>query len=375
MREPVQPLPQTLSQLAERLGGRVAGAGERTVSAVKALAQAGAGEISFVVSGRFLDQASASGAGVLLVDEGMSSDPRIAGRDLLVVDPEQGLPVNLAMARLVALLHPQPPTEPGVHPTAVIGSACRIDAAAYLGPYVVVGDGSRIGAGCALHAHAVVGRHCALGSGVVLHPHAVLYDEVELEAGVTVHAGAVVGADGFGYATHDGVHHKVPQIGRVVLERDVEVGANAAIDRATLGETRLGAGTKVDNLVQVGHNVRTGQACILCGQSGIAGSTTLGDAVVLGGQAGIADHLQVGDGVQVAAKSALFESAEGGARGGIPAIDLRKWRRLTAVSSRLAEMFRRLRAVERRLDDAEKAESAEISNPGNSKAEPSGQGG
>jgi len=294
-----------------------------------------------------------------LVDESAARDPRIAGRDLLVVDPEQGIPVNVAMARLVELLHPRPAVVAGVHPTAVVGSACEIDPAAHLGPYVVIGDGSHVGAECVLHAHVVVGRDCRLGRGVVLYPQVVLYDGVQLDDRVAVHAGAVVGADGFGYATHAGVHHKVPQIGRVVLERDVEVGANAAIDRATLGETRLGAGTKIDNLVQVGHNVQTGPACMLCGQAGIAGSTTLGRGVVLGGQAGIADHLKVGDGVQVAAKSALFESVEGGARGGIPAIELGKWRRLTAVSSRLAEMFRRLRAVERRLDGAERSEDSE----------------
>jgi UDP-3-O-[3-hydroxymyristoyl] glucosamine N-acyltransferase len=184
---------------------------------------------------------------------------------------------------------------------------------------------------------------------VVLHPQVVLYDGVDLAAEVTVHAGSVIGADGFGYATHDGVHHKVPQVGRVVVESGVEIGANAAIDRATLGETRLGAGTKVDNLVQVGHNVQTGRACILCGQVGIAGSTRLGDGVVLGGQAGVADHLEIGDGVQVAGKSAVFESVEGGARGGIPAIDLRRWRRQTASLKRLGEMLRRLRSLERQV--------------------------
>lgn len=359
MRTPLQPSPLTLSQLAQRLGGRVVGAGERTVSALRPLEQAGEAEISFVASGRFLASAARSGAGALLVDEVASKDPRIVDKDLLVVDPEQGLPVNVAMARLAELLHPRPPPVAGVHPTAVVGSGCAIDPTAHLGPYVVVGEGSHVGADCALHAHVVVGRDCRLGRGVVLHPHVVLYDAVQLDDRVAVHSGTVVGADGFGYATHAGVHHKIPQIGRVVLERDVEVGANAAIDRATLGETRLGAGTKIDNLVQIGHNVRTGAACILCGQAGIAGSTTLGSGVVLGGQAGIADHLQVGDGVQIAAKSALFESVEGGARGGIPAIELGKWRRLTAVSSRLVEMFRRLRAVERRLDGAERGQDSE----------------
>src|SRR6185295_9948094 len=183
-----------------------------------------------------------------------------------------------------------------------------------------------------------------------LHPHAVLYDGTAVGANSVVHAGAVLGADGFGYATQGGAHHKVPQIGRVVVEAEVEIGANTTIDRATLGETRIGAGTKIDNLVQVGHNVRIGRHCILCGQAGIAGSTRLGDGVVLAGQAGVAGHIELGDRVQVAAKSAaLAPVAPGAVVAGIPAVDLRQWRRQVALLSRLGEMNRRLKALEKKL--------------------------
>jgi UDP-3-O-[3-hydroxymyristoyl] glucosamine N-acyltransferase len=178
----------------------------------------------------------------------------------------------------------------------------------------------------------------------------VLYDDTEIGPGSVVHAGAVLGADGFGYATQGGAHHKVPQVGRVVVEADVEIGANSTIDRATLGETRIGEGTKIDNLVQVGHNVRVGRHCILCGQAGIAGSTSLGDGVVLAGQAGVAGHIEVGDRVQVAAKSAALASVEPGmVVAGIPAVELRRWRRQVALLSRLEEMSRRLRALEKRF--------------------------
>jgi UDP-3-O-[3-hydroxymyristoyl] glucosamine N-acyltransferase len=335
----------TLRQLADELGAEIVGDPERQVTAVRPLESAGVGDASFVVGGRYLATAAASSAGVLLVAPGMAEDPRLAGRDLLVADP-----VSVTMTRLVGLLHPRPAVAAGVHPTAVVADGAAVDPTAHLGPFVVVGEGSRIGPGCVLHAHAVVGRDCVLACGAEVHPHVVLYDGVELGEAVTVHAGTVLGADGFGYATHGGVHHKVPQVGRVVIERDVEIGANAAIDRATLGETRIGAGSKVDNLVQVGHNVRTGEACLLCGQSGIAGSSTLGAGVVLGGQSGIADHLTLGDGVQVAAKSAVLESVAGGQLGGTPAIQLPGWRRQVVLLQRLGEMLRRLRTVEKALE-------------------------
>jgi len=232
----------------------------------------------------------------------------------------------------------------------VVAPGCAVDPTAHVGPYAVIGAGSSIGPGAAIHALAVVGAGCAVGAGAVLHPHAVLYDNTEVGAGSIVHAGVVLGADGFGYATHGGAHHKVPQVGRVVLEEDVEVGANSTIDRATLGETRVGQGTRIDNLVQVGHNVRVGRHCILCGQAGIAGSTQLGDWVVLAGQSGVSGHIQLGDGVQVAAKSAALSSIEARTQvAGIPAVALRKWRRQTVLVSRLEEMSRRLKALEKRL--------------------------
>jgi UDP-3-O-[3-hydroxymyristoyl] glucosamine N-acyltransferase len=238
-----------------------------------------------------------------------------------------------------------------VHSTAVVEPGASVDPTAAVGPYAVIGAGSRVAAGAAIGSHAVLGRGCSVGEGAVLHPHVVLYDGTEVGEGSEIHAGVVLGSDGFGYATHKGVHHKVPQVGRVVVEAAVEVGANTTIDRATLGETRVGAGTKIDNLVQVGHNVRIGKASILCGQAGIAGSTKLGDGVVLAGQAGVAGHLTLGDRVQVAAKSAALSSVEPGLTvAGIPAVDVGKWRREVALRARLekrlAEVNRRLAALE-----------------------------
>jgi len=345
-----------LAELAERVGGRVEGDPDRVVDAVRSLETAGPADLSLLNHSRYRTQAETSAAGALLVASGLEAVARQTGKDLLVVAD-----APYALSVLLGFLHAPPAREPGVHPTAVIEPGCDVDPAAHVGPYAVIGAGSRVGPGAAVLAHAVVGRRCAVGDGAVLHPHAVLYDDTEVGAHCIIHAGAVLGADGFGYATYKGAHHKVPQIGRVVVEADVEVGANSTIDRATLGETVVGAGTKIDNLVQVGHNVRVGRHCILCGQAGIAGSTRLGDYVVLAGQAGVAGHIELGDRVQVAAKSAALTSVEPGTTvAGIPAVEMRRWRRQTVLVARLEEMKRRLRELEKRLgvESTEREEEA-----------------
>jgi UDP-3-O-[3-hydroxymyristoyl] glucosamine N-acyltransferase len=331
-----------LADLAGLVGGRVEGDPDREVEAVRTLEAAGPRDLSFLNHPRYRAEALASQAGALLVGQDLAAGLSV---DLLVVKD-----TAFALSKILSLLHAAEAPEPGVHPTAVLEPGCVVDPTAWIGPYAVIGAGSSIAARAAVHAHVVVGRGCAVGEGAVLHPHAVLYPETEVGANTIVHAGVVLGADGFGYATSGGAHHKVPQVGRVVLESDVEIGANSAIDRATLGETRIGAGTKIDNLVQVGHNVRTGRHCILCGQAGIAGSTKLGDYVVLAGQAGVSGHIHLGDGAQVAAKSAALTSVEPRTQvAGIPAIELRRWRRQAVLISRLEEMSRRLRALERQL--------------------------
>lgn len=334
----------SLAELAERLGGRVEGDAERPVEAIRTLEAAGPSDLSFLTNARYRRQAALSRAGALLVAPGVPGLGDL-GKDLLVVDDPA-----YALSRLLAIFVPPEAREPGVHPTAIVEPGAEVDATAWVGPYAVIGTGSRVGARAAVHPHVVVGRGCAVGAGAVLHPHVVLYDATEVGEGAIVHSGAVLGSDGFGYATHGGVHHKVPQVGRVVVEGEVEIGANSTVDRATLGETRIGAGTKIDNLVQVGHNVQVGGRSILCGQAGIAGSARLGYGVVLAGQVGVAGHLTVGDGVQVAAKSAVFESIDAGARvAGVPAVDMGRWRRQVVLLAQLETMSRRLKALERRL--------------------------
>ena len=332
-----------LAELAELLEGRVEGDPEREIDALQSLEAAGARDLSFLTHARYRQRAAASRAGALLVGEGDVA--ALAGHDLLIVAD-----APLGVARLLALFHPPLQREPGVHPTAIVAVGAEVDASAHVGPYAVIGEGSSIGAGAAVEALAVVGRRCRVGARAVLRPHVVLYDGTEVGEGAELHAGAVVGSDGFGYVTRGGRHGKVPQTGRVVLEAEVEVGANATIDRATVGETRIGAGTKIDNLVQVGHNVQVGEGSLLCGQAGVAGSARLGKGVVLAGQAGVGGHLELGDGVQVAAKAAALQSVPAGTKvAGIPAVELSRWRREVVLRGRLEEMSRRLEDLGRRL--------------------------
>jgi UDP-3-O-[3-hydroxymyristoyl] glucosamine N-acyltransferase len=331
----------TLGELAERIGADVEGDRGRLVAGLRTLADAGPEHLSFLTSAKYLEAARASAAGAILTSKGAA----LPGRDLLVAAQPQ-----LALALALEIFHPRPPASAGIHPTAVVGEGCRIDPSAQIGPYVVIGEAVEIGAGARLHAHAVVGDGCRLGAGVELHPHVVLYAGVTLGDRSVVHAGTVLGADGFGYATVQGEHHKIPQVGGVRIGEDVEIGALTAVDRALLGTTVIGSGTKVDNLVQVGHNVEVGERSILCGQAGIAGSAKLGAGVVLAGQAGVSGHLELGDGVQVAAKSAALETVpKGTAVAGIPALPLPVWRRQQAVARRLPELWQRLKRLERHL--------------------------
>ncbi len=337
-----------LSELAERLGGRVVGDPERRVTGVASLERAEPGDLAFLTSRRFRRDAARSRAGALLVPPD-AEELAARGRSLLVVDDPE-----LARNRVLELFDPSPGLVPGVHPSAAVDPEALVSAAAEVGPFAVIGAGSVVAAGARVGAHAVVGRDCQVGEGSVLHPHVVLYDRTRLGRRVVVHSGTVLGADGFGYTSRADGHHKVPQVGALWVEDDVEIGAVSALDRATLGATRVGAGTKIDNLVQVGHNVEIGRGALLCGQSGIAGSARLGDGVVLAGQAGVGDHIDLGDRVQVGAASAAVRPVAAGTvvSATVPAMEIGRWRRLLSLLGRLDEIYRRLRDLEERVEKA-----------------------
>jgi UDP-3-O-[3-hydroxymyristoyl] glucosamine N-acyltransferase len=269
-----------------------------------------------------------------------------------VRDPE------LALCTALAALAPQVPTvPPGVDPTARIAPSAVIEGAA-IGPFVCIGEGAHVGPGTQLHAGVYVGAHSRIGRDVVLWPNVVVRERTTIGDRVVIHPNATIGADGFGYLQRDGRHVKIPQIGVVVIEDDVEIGANTCIDRARSGETRIGHGTKIDNLVQIGHNVRVGPECIIISQCGISGSTTLGDHVILAGQVGIIDHLSIGRGAVVAAKSGVARDIpDGQVWRGIPAVENSEFgrqavgvRRLPKIMDHLKELAKRIEALESAKD-------------------------
>jgi UDP-3-O-[3-hydroxymyristoyl] glucosamine N-acyltransferase len=332
----------TVRQLAEWVGGQIVGDGGRVVGAARSLDEAGEGDVTYVEDARHLAAFLGGPAAAAIVPPKLTA----AGKSLIVVpDP------LMAFAAVVQRLHGRAePTPSGVHPSAALHPTVRFGADPSVEEFVTVREGTVIGDRCRLAAGVRVGRGCRLGDDVVLHPNVVVYDGSVLGDRVIVHANAVLGADGFGYRFHQGGHVKVPQLGTVELGDDVEVGAGTTIDRGTFGATRIGAGTKIDNLVQIGHNCRIGRHNLVCGQVGIAGSSSTGDYVVLAGQVGVADHIHVGDGSVIGAQAGITRDVPAGSRYfGSPAGPERAQKRMMITLEKLPEMRRQLRRVLRQL--------------------------
>lgn len=332
----------SLGELAAALGREVEGDARFAVRGVAPLAGAGPEDLSFARSAAYARALAASRAGAVIVPPGLDAGGRPALRS-----PRP----DLDFARAVALLAAPERPAPGVHPSAVVAPDARIDPSAHVGPLAVVGARATVGARSVLHPHAVLYPDVRVGADCVLHAGCVLREEVEIGDRVVLHAGAVLGADGFGYALDEtGRPIKVPQVGRVVLEDDVEVGANATIDRATLGETRVRRNAKIDNLVVVSHNCDVGEDVLVAAQSGLAGSTTVGRGAILMGQTASAGHLTIGAASFLGGRAALHKDLPPGSRvWGAPPLEERRWHKSVAAFARLPEMLRRLRAVERRL--------------------------
>jgi UDP-3-O-[3-hydroxymyristoyl] glucosamine N-acyltransferase len=337
-----RPVNLTVKQLADLVQGTVEGDGSIAISAARPLNVAGAGDITFVENDKHAallhhSQASAAVVPVAVPLNGMSL--------IRVADPLH------AFVTIVRHLRGEQEERPhgidalaAVHATAVIGEGASIHA------FASVGEGSVLGARCRLHAGAAVGRRCTLGDDVVLYPNAVVYDGTLLGNRVILHANCVIGADGFGYRTHGGKHVKVPQFGHVEIGDDVEVGACTTIDRGTFEPTRIGAGTKIDNLVQVGHNCQIGKHNLFVSQMGIAGSSSTGDYVVIAGQVGIADHIHIGTGAVIGAKAGVTKEVPAGQRMlGAPATPEREQKRILISLEKLPEMRKELRRLMQHL--------------------------
>jgi len=340
----------TAGELARLVGGILSGQSERLIRGVATLEEAGPDDLSWVGEARHLARLAASAAGVVLVPTG-SALPE--GRTVIqVADPD------LALCTALAALAPPSPTVPaGVDGRACVAETAVVEGAC-VGPYVFVGPHAVVGAGTQLHAGVYVGAHSRIGRDCVLWPNVVLREYTTLGDRVILHANVTIGADGFGYLQRQGRNVKIPQIGRVIIEDDVEIGANSCVDRARSGVTRIGRGTKIDNLVQIGHNVRIGEHCIIVAQCGISGSTTLGDQVVLAGQVGLIDHLRIGSRVVVAAKSGVARDIpDGQVWRGIPAVENSEYGRQAVGIRRLPEIMQQLRALAKRVEQLESAKN------------------
>jgi UDP-3-O-[3-hydroxymyristoyl] glucosamine N-acyltransferase len=332
----------TLGELADALQARLQGDPTRLVTGVAPLETAGPDEISFLTHPRYRDAARASRAGAFVVPADVTDLP---GPMLRCSAPQQ------ALIALLRLFHPPVPAAAGVDRTAVVAADARVDPSATVGPLCVIEARAVIGPGVRLHALVHVGPGVEVGEATVVHPQVSLGEGVRVGRRVLIHAGAVLGADGFGFAFDGSAHRKIPQVGGVLIEDDVEIGANTTIDRATFGDTVVGRGTKIDNLVQVGHNVAIGEHSLLVAQVGISGSSRLGRGVVLGGQVGVADHVTLGDGVMVGAQAGIPSDLEAGARVlGTPARPIVQAKRIMVAEARLPELLQRVRALEQRLE-------------------------
>src|SRR5215213_5202884 len=287
-----------VQELASVVRGRVAGDGETQVERIANLENADEGEISYVENEKLFAAAAESKASCLIVKEGLAE--KFPDRTLIEVSNPK-----LAFSLIGAALHPPVRREPTIHPTAVIAENADIALTAYVGPNVYVGESTRVGAFTRLEAGVVLGASVRVGEDCVLHPNVVLYDGVSISNRVILHAGVCLGADGFGYVRHDLGYQKFPQIGTVVIEDDVEIGAHTCVDRAALGRTRIGRGTKLDNMVHVGHNCDIGERVVIAAQTGISGSVVIEDDAVIGGQVGFGDHTRVLSGAVIGSKAGI----------------------------------------------------------------------
>ncbi len=340
--------PLSLGEIAEMVGGRAEGPPVTSIVGVSALADAAPDEMGLLASRRYLDEARESEAAAFLVSEEVESAWG-AGAPRVVVGDAHG-----ALRILLEYFHPEKPRQAKRHPTAVIHPSAVLGHDVAVGPYAVIGANTTVGDTVSIGAHVVVGEDVRIGADTVIFPHVVLYDGTVLGERVIVHSGARIGVDGYGYVLQDGRHRKIRHVGMCEVGDDVEIGANTCIDRGSIGRTVVGEGAKLDNLVQVAHNVHVGAHSLLVAQSGIAGSTRMGVGVVLAGQSGVAGHLRIGNRVTIASKSAVYQSVpDGDTVMGIPARPRAQFLRAHAGLFRLDGLIRTVRELTKRVDRLE----------------------
>ena len=330
----------TLQEIAKTLGCELVGNAGLDITGVAGLEEAGPSDLTFLSNPKYVRKVETTQAGAIIV--GREAGPqRIPA--LVSENP------YLDFARALELFYKPPRPAPGIHPTAVVSPSAAVGEGASIGPYAVIGARARVGRNAVLHPHVTIYEGAEIGDDFCAHSHAVVREFCRIGHRVILQNGVVVGADGYGFARRaDGTHHKIPQSGIVIIEDDVEIQAHTCIDRAAVGESRIGRGSKIDNLVQIGHACRVGENAIICSQAGIAGSTVLGNNVVLAGQVGIINHLNIGDGVVVTAQSGVGHDVPAGQKiSGSPAFDNVQWLRAVSVFQRLPELHRVVRGLEK----------------------------
>lgn len=333
----------SLKELAERLGIEAPDV-DVEISGVATIEDAGPSDITFLANDAYVRALQTSGAGAVLVETDYDGDAPMPM--LRAARP------RLAFARLLDLFNPPKARRVGIHETAVVPDSCTLGGDVAIGPYAVLGENVRVGAGSTIHGHAVIYHDAVLGAGCEIHSHAVVREAVVLGDRVVLQNGAIVGSDGFGFEPdEEGNFVKLPQVGTVHVGDDVEIQANACVDRSSVGATRIGRGTKIDNLAQIAHGCTVGENSVICGQVGLAGSTYVGNRVMLGGQVGSAGHIRIEDGCQVAAQTGLMQNCEAGkSYGGTPALELKDALRSALYLPKLPEMARDIKKTKRALE-------------------------
>lgn len=330
-----------LREIAEIISGEIKGDSEIEIKGVAGLADAMEGDITFLSDNRYLKDCLSSKASCVIVREFIED---ITKTQIKVKNP------YYAFATLLDLFHPKEKERKGISPLAYVSESARIGKGVTVYPFVFISDDAEIGEDTVIYPFVSVGKGSTIGSACLVYSNVTIREGVRIGNRVIIHAGAVIGSDGFGYVFEEGKHHKIPQIGGVLIEDDVEIGANVTIDRATTGNTIIGKGTKIDNLVQIGHNVRIGENTVIVAQVGIGGSTTIGKHVMLGGQAGVSDHAVIEDGTMVGAQSGVMGHLKQGIYSGTPVIPHREWLKASALFARLPEILKRIKEIEDKLE-------------------------